>query len=130
MIDIKVPRSVNQLVKYIGQMAESAGQYVNRDEVLAEARKWKSYLWVNGSLDRRLWLLQLCGQKEGDYALKMGMVVERIDEGLLHNLLLTQAVCMCQETKEEIGEKPRGAGRLLWQKECNCCLLFRVQLFR
>jgi 2-oxoglutarate dehydrogenase E2 component (dihydrolipoamide succinyltransferase) len=76
MIDIKVPtvgESISEvtLVKWL----KSDGQYVNRDEVIAELESEKATFEVNAELAGTL---QTVG-KEGD-TLKIGDVVARIDE--------------------------------------------------
>src|SRR5690349_4138176 len=76
MIDIKVPavgESISEvtLVKWL----KSDGQYVNRDEVIAELESEKATFEVNAE---QAGTLKTVG-KEGD-TLKIGDVVARIDE--------------------------------------------------
>src|SRR6202000_1246266 len=76
MIDIKVPavgKSINEvtLVKWLKQ----EGQYVDRDEVIAELESEKATFEVNAE---KAGVLKTLG-KEGD-TLKIGDVVGRIDE--------------------------------------------------
>src|SRR6185369_5773247 len=76
MIDIKVPtvgESISEvtLVKWL----KSDGQYVNRDEVLAELESEKATFEVNAE---KAGLLKTVG-KEGD-TLKIGDLVAQIDE--------------------------------------------------
>src|ERR1700744_2238976 len=76
MIDIKVPavgESINEvtLVKWLKQ----EGQYVERDEVIAELESEKATFEVNAE---KAGVLKTVG-KEGD-TLKIGDVVARIDE--------------------------------------------------
>src|ERR1700743_4021013 len=76
MIDIKVPavgKSINEvtLVKWLKQ----EGQYVDRDEVIAELESEKATCEVNAE---KAGVLKTIG-KEGD-TLKIGDVVAQIDE--------------------------------------------------
>src|SRR5580704_19286645 len=77
MIDIKVPavgESISEvtLVKWL----KKEGQYVERDEVLAELESEKATFEVNAE---KAGVLKMVG-KEGD-TLKIGDVVAQIDEG-------------------------------------------------
>src|SRR5882762_2780290 len=101
MIDIKVPavgESISEvtLVKWLKQ----EGQYVERDEVIAELESEKATFEVNAE---QAGTLQTVG-KEGD-TLKIGDVVARIDESAPQPA--SPASGNGQETNKKESEKPK-----------------------
>jgi 2-oxoglutarate dehydrogenase E2 component (dihydrolipoamide succinyltransferase) len=97
MIDIKVPavgESINEvtLVKWL----KKDGQYVDRDEVIAELESEKATFEVNAE---KAGALQTVG-KEGD-TLKIGDVVARIDESAAKPAGNGQAPQLAPEAKKE-----------------------------
>jgi 2-oxoglutarate dehydrogenase E2 component (dihydrolipoamide succinyltransferase) len=97
MIDIKVPavgESINEvtLVKWL----KNDGQYVDRDEVIAELESEKATFEVNAE---KAGVLQTVG-KEGD-TLKIGDVVARIDESVTKPAGNGQATKQAPEAKKE-----------------------------
>ncbi len=102
MIDIKVPtigESISEvtLIKWV----KNDGDYVNRDEVIAELESEKATFEVNAE---KAGVLKTLG-KEGD-TLKIGDVVARIDETAAKPEGKTPAVAVAEPQKKEATNAP------------------------